>query len=62
MYSYAPYHLKRHFGDDSVKSSLHLITTQKITNLQNDVSPLQIIVFSLCHIAYHHSDILVLLQ
>ena len=46
---------ERHFGAVSVKFSLNRITAQKMTNLQNTVRRLIIIVLSLSYDAYHQS-------
>ena len=52
----------RHFGALTVKFSLNPITKQPITNLQNTVTRLEIIVFSKCFGADHQSEFFELLR
>ena len=51
----------RHFGTLTLKFLLNRITKETITNLQNTVKRLGIIVFRKCFAADHQSDILELL-
>ena len=51
-------YLNRHFGTLTLKFLLNLITKETMTNLQNTVKRLGIIVFRKCFAADHQSDIL----
>ena len=51
----------RHFGTLTLKFLLNPITKETMTNLQNTVKRLGIIVFSKCFAADHQSDVLELL-